>query len=74
QGKWKMIPQLGSGGWTKPINVKAEINDPEGQLYDLHADPNESDNLWHKHPEVVEQLQELLQKYKSEGRSVNRNY
>ena len=74
QGKWKMIPQLGSGGWTKPINVKLEMNDPEGQLYDLHADPSESDNLWHKHPEVVEQLQELLQKYKSEGRSVNRNY
>ena len=70
QGKWKMIPQLGSGGWTKPTNVKPEMNDPEGQLYDLHADPNETDNLWEEHPEVVERLTKLLEKYKEEGRSV----
>ena len=71
QGKWKMIPQLGSGGWTQPVNVKPEMNNPEGQLYDLFADPGESDNLWEKHPDVVEQLSKLLEKYKKEGRSVD---
>ena len=70
QGKWKMIPQLGSGGWTHPVNVKPEMNDPVGQLYNLHADPGESVNLWEKHPEIVEQLTKLLESYKEEGRSV----
>ncbi len=70
QGKWKMIPQLGSGGWTKPINVKPDINGPKGQLYDLQSDPDESENLWDKHPEVVARLKKLLEKYKEEGRSV----
>ncbi len=69
QGKWKMIPQLGSGGWTKPISLSSDIVD-EGQLYDLDADPGELNNLWDKHPEIVERLKKLLEKYKEEGRSV----
>lgn len=69
-GKWKLIPHLGSGGWTQPINQKPEAGKPAGQLYNMQEDPTESNNLWEKHPEVVAQLQTLLEKYKSEGRSV----
>jgi len=55
QGRWKLIPHLGSGG--------------KGQLYDLRHDPCETDNLWLKHPDIVASLTALLDKYKQDGRS-----
>jgi len=69
KGKWKMIPQLGSGGSTKPNFVNAEDSEIKGQLYDMENDPEENKNVWQEHPEVVEELNALLEKYKSEGRS-----
>lgn len=69
QGKWKMIPQLGSGGWTEPRFIGAENSEIKGQLYDIYADPEEKNNLWLEHPEVIERLQNLLTKYQEEGRS-----
>jgi len=69
QGKWKMIPQLGSGGWTQPRYINAEGKEIKGQLYDIYSDPDEKTNLWLEYPEVVKELQELLIKYKKEGRS-----
>jgi len=69
KGKWKMIPQLGSGGWTLPKSVNNSDSDIKGQLYDMEKDPEEKNNLWQEHPEIVEQLVALLEKYKSEGRS-----
>jgi arylsulfatase A len=70
-GKWKMIPQLGSGGWTNPRTINAGDSVVQGQLYNLEQDPGESKNLWVEYPEAVDQLQSLLEKYKSEGRSAN---
>jgi arylsulfatase A-like enzyme len=69
KGDWKMIPQLGSGGWTKPQVPKVKKGEANGQLYNLKNDPTESINLWNKHPEIVKELSELLAKYKEEGRS-----
>ncbi|MCG8307420.1 MAG: hypothetical protein MI975_08505 [Cytophagales bacterium] len=65
QGRWKMIPQPGSGGWTRPIAVKPESAKLQGQLYDLESDPAESNNLWAEKPEIVDRLAALLEKYKS---------
>ncbi|HUT28683.1 MAG TPA: sulfatase/phosphatase domain-containing protein [Sedimentisphaerales bacterium] len=50
------FPQPGSG-------------EPPGQLYDLDADPGETENVWQEHPEVVRRLQKLLDQYRSSGRS-----
>ena len=66
-----MIPQKGNGGWTHGQSVRKAANDPDGQLYDMESDPAEQNNLWENHPEVVKELNELLEKYKKEGRSVN---
>jgi len=66
-----MIPQLGSGGWTEPRFIDTENSEIKGQLYDIYADPDEKINLWLEYPEVVEQLQKLLTKYKKEGRSTS---
>jgi len=65
QGKWKLILGRGSGGWEG----KGTPTDPQGQLYDMEKDPAEADNLYAKHPKIVERLTALLEKYKTEGRS-----
>jgi arylsulfatase A-like enzyme len=69
QGKWKLITGLGSGGWSQPSFTKPEPGGPEGQLYDLHADPGEMNNLWLEYPKVVTALTTLLEKYRLDGRS-----
>ncbi|KPL11774.1 hypothetical protein AMJ85_03080 [candidate division BRC1 bacterium SM23_51] len=73
QGKWKLILGLGSGsGFSKPRRVEPKPGGPRGQLYDLHADPGESKNLWLEQQDVVERLTALLEKYRKEGRSAPR--
>lgn len=42
---------------------------PPYQLYDLAADPSESENIWMDHPKIVEDLVTLLDRYRSTGRS-----
>lgn len=72
QGKWKLIPRRGSGGFTSPVSYRAGPGEATGQLYDLESDPLERHNLYRDHPEVVARLAALLQRYKSEGRSAPR--
>jgi arylsulfatase A-like enzyme len=72
QGKWKLIQGLGSGGWSKPVSVRPKPGGPEGQLYDLAADPQEKVNLWSQHPDVVKRLTKLLESYKHRRRSAPR--
>ena len=66
QGNWKMIPQLGSGGWTKPVALDSGNSDVQGQLYNMALDPKETDNLWAEEPEITHELKILLEKYKAE--------
>ena len=46
---------------------------PDGlyQLYNLHTDPAEKHNLADAHPEKVQELKQLLNRYRANGRSVN---
>ncbi len=69
QGKWKLIQGLGSGGFTPPRTVEHQEGEPRGQLYDMEADPGETHNLWAEHPEIVERMTALLERYQREGRS-----
>jgi hypothetical protein len=69
QGKWKLITHLGSGGWTAPKSEKPKPDGPKGQLYDMSQDVSERRNLWLEHPDIVERLTALLERYKAEGRS-----
>jgi len=69
QGKWKLILDTqGSGGWVRPPDEYPVPGTP-GQLYDMEKDPYETNNLWDKHPEVVERLTKLLEGYKKQGHS-----
>ena len=68
--QWKLVLGSGSGGWAEPNDLAAsEQGLPRVQLYDMKADPGETTNLQDKHPEVVERLLKLLEKYVTEGRS-----
>jgi arylsulfatase A-like enzyme len=64
QGRWKLELCKDSGGWSKSGAVETP-----GQLYDMSKDAGEQANLYQQHPEIVERLTKLLEKYIADGRS-----
>jgi arylsulfatase A-like enzyme len=55
------IEQLWSSGTGKPIATPAwDAAHPDGQLYDMVADPGEQVNLWHSRPMVAAAMYEQL--------------
>ncbi len=64
KGDWKLIDQLGSGGFTVPSEVKPVAGEPIGQLYNLANDMHEDHNLYNQYPEKVKELTDLLNKMK----------
>lgn len=68
-GRWKLIESLGSGGFTDPVTVEPESGGPEGQLYNLEEDLEETNNLWNERPEIVRQFRQKLKELDQNGRS-----
>jgi len=54
--KWKLIEGLGSGGFTQPRQLAPEPGGADGQLYELVADPAETNDLYVDRPDIVERL------------------
>lgn len=70
KGKWKLQYSAGSGGWSEPKDAAAKkLGLPKWQLYDLSADPKETNNLINNHPEIVKELTAILRGYIEKGRS-----
>lgn len=69
QGPWKLAMALGSHGFSEPRDVKPKEGGPQGQLYNIQEDVEETNNLWLEKPDVVKRLTGLLEKYKADGRS-----
>ncbi|WP_439183742.1 sulfatase family protein [Carboxylicivirga taeanensis] len=63
KGEWKLIDAKGSGGWSLPEDKCPE--EPPQQLYNLQADPRETNNLYSEYPEIVKELNTLLHPYKA---------
>jgi arylsulfatase A-like enzyme len=56
KGDWKLMEQLGSGGFSAPQKEEVEAGGPAGQLYNLAEDPLETTNLYLEQPEKVAEL------------------
>jgi arylsulfatase A len=75
RGQWKYIDHRGSGGNNYATAELQRFALPEtapqasGQLYDLANDPSETTNLFEQRPDIVKELQTLLQHSKTTGRS-----
>lgn len=75
KGRWKYLNHRGSGGNSYARGRLAKYALPEsqssseGQLYDLEADPGETKNLYETHPELVKELQTMLNLSIATGRS-----
>lgn len=68
-GDWKLITELGSGGFSKPNRITPGPGDPAGQLYNLANDLGETTNLYAQHPEIVAQLTAEMNMIVDSGRS-----
>ena len=64
EGFWKLILAPGSGGWGKGGDQSQPV-----QLYNLAEDLGETKNLAAEQPERVAQMQALLEKLITDGRS-----
>ena len=79
QGKWKYLDHPGSGGNNYDGDLLKRYALPEtapgapGQLFDLDKDPGETTNLFFTEEARRKQLEELLERLKSSGRSAPRN-
>lgn len=75
RGQWKYLDHRGSGGNNydkgelKPFALPEADPEAPCQLYDLATDPGETTNLYSKKPEIVKELQALLEQSKATGRS-----
>ncbi len=78
EGRWKLLLWPGSGGWSSPtanpsrwLPVKAtDLSQlPPFQLYDLAANPGETDNVAAAHPVIVQRLGRLMRQTIERGRS-----
>ena len=76
RGKWKYLAHKGSGGnnyenhaLLKEYRLPDTAPDAPGQLFDLEADPGETQNLALTHPQIAEELQALLTDSLARGRS-----
>ncbi|NNJ26010.1 sulfatase family protein [Alienimonas chondri] len=67
EGRWKLIPWRGSGGFTPPRKIDPQPGEPIGQLYDLADDPDESDNRYLDLPEKVAELTAALERLQMSG-------
>ncbi len=65
-GRWKLCLCAGSGGWSKDVTQSP-------QLYDMIADPQETNNCAALHPELISSLSSELKKIIDEGRSAPGN-
>lgn len=66
EGQWKLIAGNGSGGRQSP---KGKPFERPFQLYDLGADPSETNDLIETHPDIAEQLERQLATIRTSGRS-----
>lgn len=69
KGDWKLIEGVNAGGFSKGLKIEGIPVETKGQLYNITDDPSEGNNLYAKNEKKVQELSQLLNKYKNAGRS-----
>lgn len=69
QGNWKLNIGRGSGGFSVPVEYAPKPGEPAGELFDMAADPAETNNMYSQKPEIVAELTALLKTYQQQGHS-----
>lgn len=69
RGPWKLAMGRGSGGFTQPAAITPKEGEPEGELYNLADDPEETRNLWLEKQDMVKSLTAALVQARSDGRT-----
>ena len=69
KGPWKLVEGRGSGGFSQPRFIDPAPGEPVGQLYNMEIDLQETTNRYSEEPEIVAELQTLLDTYRDTGRS-----
>ena len=64
KGAWKLIEGRGSGGFSKPVIYHPKPGEAKGQLYNIKADPSETNNLYLEDPKEVSSLSHLMDSIK----------
>ena len=65
-GRWKLVAGNGSGGRETP---RGKPFAHPYQLFDLRADPAESEDVAAEHPQIVQRLTARLEAIRRAGRS-----
>ena len=69
-GDWYLSTFRGSGGFlTSPRVYTPMEGEPEGELYNLAIDPEQENNVYLDHPDLVDSMNAILERYKTEPRS-----
>lgn len=68
-GKWKLNLFRGSGGSLKPNFIEPTNGQARYELYNLEIDPEETNNLYFKHPKIVNRLERKITNIIKNGRS-----
>lgn len=61
KGRYKYIQPSKGAKYNKLTDIELG-NDTEEQLYDLEKDPGERENIAKKHPELIKEMKEILQR------------
>lgn len=69
KGNYKLEMCPGSGGWSFPAPGQETPQMPRFQLYNLHHDIGEKNNLIERHPVIAEYLKKILVQHIRHGRS-----
>ena len=65
KGKWKLLVEP---GWYLQTLAKPGV---AIELYDIASDPGETNNVAHKHPELVKRLIAMADEWKKENQIVD---
>ena len=64
-GDWKMVEQLGSGGFSLPVKIETKSELSQERLYNMKEDLSEQINLAHDYPKIISEMKYKLDSIRS---------